>query len=333
VIPHFSRLLSHVPSATYMLVRSGTSRLIIIDGRHLRPGASGREEVRRIMLGADGHRGLGGPTLQDNKVALVWAEPEPAHFRFRFLQVIPSSGAVLPMECSNSASAAAMLAQLGGHHRGRESRWCAVNLSTGQRIELRPNRDHDLADAWAVRFVTSPRARRALAGLTGDHRVRSRGRTICFRPVLVGNLFLFADVDPADVDAAAIDAIARVGMQVARRAGFRPGRGYHPKVVPYRVVSTGARPAVRTASYYHGERHRSFPGSAAMALCAFLAGTHGDDAPALGQWRVRHPSGVMEVELGFDTDHRRPRLAWTEFTTPVSLLAWGAAALPWREEH
>ena len=213
-----------------MLVRSGTSRLVILDGDHILPGVRGHTEVLRIMLGADRHQGLGGPTLQDNKVALVWAEPEPAQFRFRFLQVIPSTGAVLPMECSNSSSAAAMLAQLGGHHRGRESRWRAVNLSTGQKIELRPNRDDDVADAWTVRFLASPLTRRALAGLTGDQRVRLRGRTVTFRPLLLGNLFLFADVDPARIDAEAAAAIARVGMHVSRRAGFQPPSGYHPKV-------------------------------------------------------------------------------------------------------
>jgi hypothetical protein len=139
-------------------------------------------------------------------------------------------------------------------------------------------------------------------------------------------------VDTGRIDAEAATAIARAGMRVARRAGFQPRLGYHPKVIPYRVATTGRRPEVRTASYYHGELHRSFPGSAAMALCAFLAGQHADDAPALNRWRVRHPSGVIDVELGFETSRRGPTLAWTEFTTPVSLLAWGAAAMAWRRE-
>ena len=315
-----------------MLVHSGTSRLVILDGNHILPGARGHNEVLRIMLGVNGHAGLGGPALQDNKVALVWADQEPAQFRFRFLQVIPSSRAVLPMECSNSSSAAAMLAQLGGHHRGSESRWRAVNLSTGQKIELRPNRHHEVADAWAVRFLASARTRAALAGLTGDHRVQLKGRKVTFRPVLLGNLFLFTKIDPESIDATDSAAVARAGLHVAREAGFKPKRGYHPKVIPYRIVTTGGRPEVRTASYYHGERHRSFPGSAAMALSAFLACKNGNDRAALDQWRVRHPSGVIDVKLGFETTRGTSRLAWTEFTTPVSLLAWGAAALPWRKE-
>jgi len=331
VIPHFNHLLDVAPSATYMLVRSGTSRIVILDGHHVRSGAPGRADVLRIMLGADGHGGLGGPTLQDNKVALVWPEPVPGQFRFRFLQVIPTVRAVLPMECSNSSSAAAMLAQLGGHHRGFDAVCSAVNLSTRQRVELRPSRTQRIADAWAVRFLASARTRRSLGGLTGTHYTRIGDRRVAYHPVLLGNLFLFAELDPAQCDPAAALVIARAGMRAAHAAGFRAARGYHPKVIPHRVVATGCPAEVRAASYYHGERHRSFPGSAAMALCAFLADRLGDDAPALGRWRVQHPSGAIEVTLGFDTKRRAPRLEWTEFVTPVALLAWGAAAMPWRE--
>ncbi len=232
MIPHFSRLLDHVPSATYMLVRSGTSRILVIDGNHIHPGARGHKEVLRILLGHDGHGGLGGLRLQDNKVALVWSEKEPAQFRFRFLQVVPSTGSVLPMECSNSSSASAMLAQLGGHHRGQQSQWRAVNLSTGQKIELRPNSDHHIADAWTVRFLVSASTRKALAGLTGDHHVQIAGKRISFRPVLVGNLFLFSELDPESVDAHVAGVIADAGIRLARDAGFAPQPGYSPKVIP-----------------------------------------------------------------------------------------------------
>jgi hypothetical protein len=330
MFPHFSRLMDHAPAATFMLVRSGTSRLVVLDGSQIRPGAQGHKEVLSIMLGSDRHGGLGGATLQDNKVVLVWPEAELARFRFRFLQVVPSSGVVLPMECSNSSSASAMLAQLGGHHLGAESQWRAVNLSTGQKIELRPNSDHEIARAWVVRFLATSRTRKAMAGLTGDHRVKVRGEAITFRPVLLGNLFLFARIDPDRVDLETVGAIARAGMHVARKAGFHPKRGYEPKVIPYTILSTGAQPQVRTASYYHGERHRSFPGSAAMAITAFLTGMETGVRRIRTHWRVHHPSGVIEVDLGFDTSRHVPKLLWTEFVTPVSLLGWGAVAIPWR---
>ncbi|MGR8934333.1 MAG: hypothetical protein ACU837_08080 [Gammaproteobacteria bacterium] len=284
------------------------------------------------MLGHDGHGGLGGLRLQDNKVAIVWPEKEPAQFRFCFLQVVPSTGTVLPMECSNSSSASAMLAQLGGHHRGQESQWRAVNISTGQKIELRPNSDHHIADAWTVRFLVSARTRKALAGVTGDHHVQIAGKRITFRPVLVGNLFLFSELDPETVDAHVAGIIADAGMRVARDAGFAPQPGYSPKVIPYRICSIGSRSEVHAASYYQGELHRSFPGSASMALCAFLATKYGNADPVMNHWRICHPSGVIDVTLGFDTSRNPPKLEWTEFVTPVSLLAWGSAAMPWRRK-
>ncbi len=313
-----------------MVVRSGTSRIVILDGHQLRPGGRGHEDVLRIMLGVDGNGGLGGRTLQENKVALVWPEAVSAQFRFRVLQVIPSTREVLPVECLNSSSAAVTLAQLGGRHRRHESLWRAVNLSTGQNIELRPGKDQGVADAWAVRFLASPRTRRALAGLGGQHKVLLGSQRVAFHLVWLGNLFLFTELDPARCDADASAVIARAGVRAAQAAGIRPGRGYHPKVIPYRVVSTGDRPEVRAASYYLGELHRSFPGSAAMALCAYLAGRHGKDAPALDQWRVGHPSGAIDVRLGFEASGRAPRLEWSELVTPVSLLSWGVAAMPWR---
>jgi hypothetical protein len=331
MIPHFNRLLEHSPAVTFMLVRSGTSRLVVLDGAQIRAGEQGHEEVLRVMLGSDGNGGLGGPTLQDNKVVLVWPEAEPAHFRFRFLQVMPSSGAVLPMECSNSASASAMLAQFGGHHRGAKSRWRAVNLSTGQKIELRPDRHHEVAKAWTVRFLVSQETRMALRGLAGDQTLAVNGKTVTFRPLLLGNLFLFSKIDPEDVDPEGLDRIERAGMRVAREAGFVAGPGYAPKVIPYRISSLGNEPRVRAASYYNGERHRSFPGSAAMALSAFLADSEVNKAPIPTHWQVEHRSGVIDVDLGFDTSSRVPKLEWTEFVTPVSLLCWGAAAMPWRK--
>jgi len=313
-----------------MLVRSGTSRIVLLDGRNVRRGRGGHVDVLGILLGADGHGGLGGPTLQDNKVALVWAEEGSARFSFRFLQVIPSNRTVLPMECSNSASAAAMLAQLGGQHDAVEPEWQAVNLSTRQRVVLRPNHASGVADAWAVRFLATPKSRKALDGLSGRHSVRIAGSSVRFQPVLLGNLFLFTEADPDSLNAEAQGKLAQAGMRVARAAGFRPPRGYCPKLIPYQLKTGGQSPVVRAASFYHGERHRSFPGSAAMALCAWLAQQTAAEQPPCPNWRLVHPSGEIEVRLGFTSRQGNAMLQWAEFVTPVELLAWGCAAMPWR---
>jgi hypothetical protein len=332
-LPHFNDVLAHANSIRCMLVRSGTSRLLLLDGAEIRSGKAGYEQVRRIMLGVDGHGGFGGQTSQENKVALVWPEDETGEFRYRFLQVIAHSGVVLPMECSNSASASAMLAQMSEPPERMKLEWRATNLSTGQKVELRPHPERGVARAWHVRFLATPTSRKALSGLCGTSHVRVLGQKVEMTPVMLGNLFLFTRIDPARLDPESVETIAREGMRVARTAGFSPPEGYHPKVIPYRIVSEGATRTIETASYYHGERHRSMPGSAAMALAGFLE-IHGEHPPADNpQWIVRHPSGTFDVRLSLEARGGETELAWAEFTTPVQLLGWGVAALNRRSQR
>jgi hypothetical protein len=328
-LPHFADVLSREDSIRCMLVRSGTSRLLLLDGVEVRPGKAGHDQVRRIMLGSDGHGGYGGRSSQENKVALVWSGVESGTFRFRFLQVIAQSGAILPMECSNSASASAMLAQLGDDVGRPISMWKATNLSTGQKIELRPEPGPRIAKAWRVRFLASPASREALAGLGGPCHVRVLGQRVEITPVALGNLFLFTKIDPTRLDSASSEIIARAGMQAARAAGFAAPEGYHPKVIPYRITSTSSR-EVETASYYHGELHHSMPGSAAMALAAYLEMHESRSRGKSARWRIQHTSGSLEVRLGIEAGRGDFRLAWTEFSTPVGLLGWGVADLPRR---
>ncbi len=123
MVPEFNKSLDQAPAARYLVVKSGTSRLVVLDGTDIRPGAEGRGEILRLMKGADGCGGLGGANSQENKVALVWPREGESSFQFRFYQVVPGENAVLPMECSNSASSAAMLASLGKHGRMSAERW------------------------------------------------------------------------------------------------------------------------------------------------------------------------------------------------------------------
>jgi hypothetical protein len=104
----FNKLLGQTNSVTCMWVRSGTSRLLVLDGTEMRQGAAGRNEVRRIMLGSNAHGGFGGATLQDNKVAIVWPEPGGCHFSQLGLSSLasrfyPVRGSVVPLSASLSA--------------------------------------------------------------------------------------------------------------------------------------------------------------------------------------------------------------------------------------
>lgn len=300
--------------------------MLLLDGSEIRSGTAGHDQIRRIMLGADGHGGFGGMTSQDNKVALVWPANGDGSFRFKFLQVVAESGAVLPMECSNAASASALMAQLSGQDNSR-SIWKATNLSTGQNMELRPGSRGKIAKSWSIRFLADLNSHKALQGLGRGCSVQLNGKKVEITPVLLGNLFLFTDIAPDSLNKKTAALIAGEGMKAATKGGWIPPKDYHPKVIPYRVTSDGLRREVETASYYHGELHRSMPGSAAMALASFLEVRMGETDASRPQWIVRHTSGSFEVRLGIDTSTKTRRVSWSEFTTPVRLLGWGVASL------
>lgn len=309
-----------------MIVRSGTSRVLLLDGTEIRNGKAGHEQVRRIMLGADNYGGYGGRTSQDNKVAIVWPVNEEGVFQYKFFQVVAQSGAILPMECSNSASASAMMAQLSIHPGHHHKVLRATNLSTGQRVELRPNSPEGVASAWHIRFLADTVSRQALSGLGNSFRVSSRGKTIQINPVFRGNLFLFSEISPNELDRESAEVIAKEGLSAACGAGWTPPEDYAPKVIPFHIPDLSKR-TVETASFYHGELHRSMPGSAAMALASFLEMRGLQPKTKTPRWVVRHSSGAFEVRLGFLQSAGEKEIAWAEFTTPVRLLGWGVAAL------
>ncbi len=322
-------LIKGMTAAHCAIIRAGTSTVVVLDGRTIRSGEAGKNEVLRIMLGQDFQGGLGGKTSQDNKVALAWPADEKGKFRFRFFQIVAHSRKVLPMECSNAAAASALLPQLvrgvSANHPMIQTR----NLSTGQPMELRPEIIDDIPRSCGIRFLIRPRERAALKGLCNTFTIKTAKQKLCCTPVLRGNLFLFTEMAPKEMTKTTFEAIEKAGMRKARKAGFKPLAGYHPKVIPFQLLSRGKHSEVESASYYHGERHRSMPGSAAMALTSFLETKFRTDSPTLcDRWTVHHTSGEFEVRLGFN--NQETQMEWAEFTTPVQLICWGAAALPWR---
>ena len=322
-------LIKGMAAAHCAVIRAGTSTVVVLDGRTIRSGEAGKNEVLRIMLGQDFQGGLGGKTSQDNKVALAWPADEKGKFRFRFFQIVAHSRKVLPMECSNAAAASALLPQLvrgvAANHPMIQTR----NLSTGQPMELRPKIINDIPRSCGIRFLIKPQERVALQGLCKTFTVKTATQKLRCTPVLRGNLFLFTEMEPKKMTQKTFEAIEKAGMRHARKAGFKPQSGYHPKVVPFQLLSRGKHSEVKSASYYHGELHRSMPGSAAMALTSFLETKFRNESPVFcNRWTVYHTSGDFEVRFGFS--NKQAELEWAEFTTPVHLLSWGAAALPWR---
>lgn len=303
--PHVLKSLRHAREIPCMLICSGTSRLVVINGEHLPqdPGPT----LLELMLGKP--YGLGGTSSQSNKVAVVQADHAREAFTFHFYQIIHQTGQMKDdMECSNAAAASGLFARLSGVARPRAERHQlrTTNLATGQHVQLTIPAESDMwLHPWGVRFELTPEVRERFRECGEPHRVAD----LTCHLVPRGNLFVFCQIPPEQMTEPFSQEIARQASPLAISLG-RAREGVLPKIIPYEV--RGPR-RVAAASFFEGERHASLPGSAAMALGLFL---RLQGAVAGSPVTVEHPSGSIEVSVGDD---------FTEFSTPVKLLLHGAA--------
>ncbi len=284
-----------------MIICSGTSRLVVIDGIHLPEKPD--EVLLELMLGQP--YGLGGTTSQSNKVAVVQADRGRGAFTFHFYQIIYQNQRMMDdMECSNAAAASGLFARLSEVAKPRAERHTlsTLNKATGQRVMLTiPAESEIWTHPWGVRFETSADLR-----VFGDP--HPLDETMC-HIVPHGNVFVFLQYPPEQMTPIYAEELARRAVPLAIELG-RAKEGFIPKMIPYQVL--GER-HVAAASFFHGERHASLPGSAAMALALFLTQQGVLEGNPI---TVDHPSGSIEVNVGSD---------YTEFFTPVKLLLHGAA--------
>jgi 2-methylaconitate cis-trans-isomerase PrpF len=318
---------TEAPEACCAVVRCGTSRIVVFDGRDLPDPPAREAELAELMLGGGQQAdGLGGDHYQLNKVAVVW--PDPPGFRFRFYQVDRSARSLVgDLECANAAAGAAVFALLRGQASLDETGVVeASNDGTGQRVVLRPHHRNFWDCAWDVRFLLEERTPRRFSGGAPLALVSSSGEQVALWVIEQGNVFVLADVSRAHLEEA--------GGAIALQLGSDPHRAAGPKVVTYDVRSVEAETVqAAVACFYRGERHASLPGSAAMCLASFLAGWRLDQLPATAErgmfvFDLHHPAGTLPVRVhwlrhaGFDW------ICATEFTTSVRLLLRGSALRP-----
>lgn len=305
--PHLLKSLRHAREIPCMIICSGTSRLVVIDGQHLPPEPE--PVLLELMLGKP--YGLGGTSSQANKVAVVQTDRARDAFTFHFYQIIHQTGRMLDdMECSNAAAASGLFARLSEVARPRQGQHLlrTTNLATGQRVMLTIPGDADIwTHPWGVRFELDKSAPERFRSCDEPHRL---GQVVC-HIVPHGNVFVFCQVPPEQMTGPFSEELAAQVIPLAISLG-RAREGFLPKIIPYQV--RGPR-QVAAASFFHGEEHASLPGSAAMALGLFLTLQGAVEGNPL---TVVHPSGSIEVNVSL------PEL-YTEFSTPVKLLLHGAA--------
>lgn len=311
--PHVLQSLRRATEIPCMIICSGTSRLVVIDACHLPQSDQARQALLLdLMLGKP--HGLGGNTSQANKIALVTSDRSCDAFSFHFYQILHTTGRMLDnMECSNAAAAAGLFARLSGVARPRPGQHLlrTTNTATGQRVLLTiPGQDEIWKSPWGVRFELEKDVSERFQGCAEPHRIDQ----VPCHLVPHGNLFAFFQFPPERMTSERAEQLAQKVTSLAIELG-RARPGFVPKIIPYEVRGPAR---VAAASFFHGEKHASLPGSAAMALGVFLTLAGAVSASPL---TFDHQGGSIEVTVNL------PEL-YAEFATPVRLLLHGAAPVP-----
>ena len=255
----------------------------------------------------------------------------------RFYQIDATRQRLLSeLECSNAAAGAGLFALLhrlaAPDHRGILH---ALNASTGQLMELEPPGEAPVwQGGWTVRFLHGD-----------DFSIRSfreepfilaseDGRRVEFWIVVRGNLFVLANVAPADAEPDLVQQLSAQGTAYAMARGIEGSRARAPKVILYEVVGfDGGEAWINARCFFQGQAHKSLPGSGAMCLSGFLALTMGEAMrpealPPETSFHLAHPSGSLSVKVHVVESASGQHVIATEFASDVRLLLLGRAIVP-----
>jgi len=314
------------------LVRSGTSRIIVLSGAELPRGSTREHVITSILVGENPADSLGGGHYQLNKLVVIDAD-RPNQFAFEFYQLDKDRQTLhRGLECANAAAGAGLVAVSNDiAWPTRSGLLWAFNRGTGQKVELSGLREASWGGApVGVRFnfeqshllFSGPEPRFAESG---------SGSTP-FWVVIRGNTFVFAMIRPDELDARSVDQLTEAGWAVAG------GVGGIPKLVCYWPRERGNSTAqIDAVCYSAGEVHNSLPGSAMMNLTALLAAEHLDAEQPPGErgeltYSIAHRQGRTEVTAGWSRSGADYCVDWAGFQTPTRLLMIGQAlvATAWR---
>ncbi|MFO1067897.1 MAG: PrpF domain-containing protein [Geminicoccaceae bacterium] len=321
-----------MPHLSCAMVRSGTSRLVVLRADQL-PGDRARHKViLDLMANETMTDGLGGGHYQSNKVAVVGPGDGAHDFTFHFYQVDPKARRLYSrMECSNAASASAVAAMLDDvRPGGAGGSFRTINLATRQQVDLVPPASGWWCGDWGVRFVRLHHLWEHMTETREPFAFDHHGLAVRGDIVQHGNIFVMTALPVDKVDPGLVSALASLGAAYAARVG-------HPaspsKVLIYRVAGVSDNELECDATCFsEGQQHHSLPGSAAMAMGAFLTANgllrlpDGAAAAETG-FLFHHPSGSMRARVHLVRGSRHWTIDSTSFETPVRLLMHGDIVL------
>lgn len=312
----------------YAVVRSGTSLLHVFREDEFPNVSDGDVPLFPVLKTPYNPTGSAADHYQDNKIALI-SPRSGAHFlAFRHLQIVGRTcQQLLSLECSNAAAASAVYALMAGlvytDHNGTIR---CLNKATRQRSELEPILD---VNSWKgsckIRFIQEGFSEDVL-DQEQTNAIRADGSVVPISVLYRGNVFVLLNIDPHLMEPAIVSMALQKARSTVRWAAAGKQLSDSPKVMLYFVSrSHKSEYWCNSACFYRDMRHRSLPGSGAMALAGFLALNVLRETRPLepfGQltYHLRHQSGVMSVGVNWEVGANGFRVVTTEFVTPVQVV-------------
>ena len=323
--------LDHLVEAC--VVRSGTSRIIVVDGRTLPPHMDPSEIADHLLGRGDLADGLGGEHYQLNKVA-IWSASSEDVAEFHFFNLDPTLKTItVGSECGHAAAAVGMVAAVSEPRRFNSISVPVHSLDTGQRFEYR---SHDAGRCWnapcTLRLFpeASPPAIHSKVAAQ-DHR-----EDIPFDVVHHGNSFALVPGISGLESAKIRRQIALSTVEMARRDRRTNDRPEYVRVLPYEIEWLSDTTATVTATCFNGEvRHKSLPISGAIALCDLLALKRVDEFPPPGdpqrmrfEFELQSPHGTKPGNVELVRRDDSWMVDWTGYDADVRLLFACNAVIP-----
>lgn len=265
-----SRLRTRIPHLSCAIIKSGTSRFVVLREEELPAGRTRAKIILDLLANAISTDGVGGQHYQSNKVAVMGPGRGEASFVFHFYQVVPQSRRLLSkMECSNAASSSGLAAMLLGVARANRNRTMkSVNEATNQAVELVPPEGDCWEGDWGVRFTNLHHLWSHMTKSAQPFRFKHKGVTVNGEIVSHGNVFVMTNLPIAKITPDLVKALNKRGEDFAGKIGHPDTL---PKVLVYDVKEKSCSEVRCDATCFsEGQQHHSLPGSGAMALGAFL---------------------------------------------------------------
>lgn len=249
------------------LVRSGTSRIIVVNRRDAPSGIEDSDLALRLFGRDSVADGIGGDHYQLNKLA-IWNRHATDGIEFAFFNLAPGSRRVSRgAECGHAGVAVALVA---GPDRPDEP-VRVRNVDTGQLLEVASHwASKGRSGAFLAKVIHDPaitvmnEAELVATSPTGDE--------LRWETVPAGNIFaLVPSLNTCD-DEAARRQIQRVTLEWARDTGRVNASAEFIRTISYDARwEDAARCRVDAVCHNGSEKHHSLPVSGSSALCTHLA--------------------------------------------------------------